>query len=140
MYPPISPVVMALRSLRVGIRGRQSLRTRLEDTGARLGDQDRPRPGPHGGIGLPIWDLATCTMPSSARFPPDPVASSPWNRSINAACVPRSGLDGQGRTLLHLSWAEFHGSRLSQLAHRWYTPDAELIHQEQLPLDAPLPC
>ena len=59
---------------------------------------------------------------------------------INAACVPRSGLDGQGRPLLHFSWAEFQGPRLSQLAHRWYTPDAELIHQEQLPLDAPLPC
>ena len=48
--------------------------------------------------------------------------------------------DGQGRTLLHFSWAEFQGSRLTQLAHRWYTPDAELIHQERLPIDAPLPC
>jgi hypothetical protein len=41
---------------------------------------------------------------------------------------------------LHLSWAEFQGSELTQLAHRWYTPDAELIHQEQLPMDAPLSC
>ena len=56
---------------------------------------------------------------------------------INAACVPRSGIDEQGRPLLHFSWAEFQGSRLTQLSHRWYTPDAELIHQEQLPMDAP---
>ena len=60
--------------------------------------------------------------------------------AINAACVPRSGVDGLGRSLLHLSWAEFQGSRLSQLSHRWYTPDAELIHQEQLPMDVPLTC
>ena len=59
---------------------------------------------------------------------------------INAACVPRSGLDRYGRPLLHLSWAEFQGSRLTQLAHRWYTTDAELIHQEELPNDAPLTC
>lgn len=59
---------------------------------------------------------------------------------INAACVPRSGLDGEGRALLHLSWAEFQGPRLSQLAHRWYTPEGDLIHQEQLPMDAPLTC
>ena len=59
---------------------------------------------------------------------------------INAACVPRSGLDGEGRALLHWSWAEFQGPRLSQLAHRWYTPEGDLIHQEQLPMDASLTC
>ena len=51
---------------------------------------------------------------------------------INAACVPRSGNDGNGRLLHHLSWAEFDGPKLKHLSHRWYTQNAELVHQEAL--------
>ena len=59
---------------------------------------------------------------------------------LNAACVPRSGLDVQGRPLIHLSWAEFSGSSLTHLSHRWYTPDGGVRHQESLPLDKPMQC
>lgn len=59
---------------------------------------------------------------------------------LNAACVPRSGLDAKGRSLLHWSWAEFSGSSLTHLSHRWYTPEGELTHQESLPLDTPVQC
>ena len=52
---------------------------------------------------------------------------------LNAACVPRSGMNEQGDVLLHLSWAEFNGRRLSHLSHRWYRPDGALVHQERLP-------
>ena len=52
---------------------------------------------------------------------------------LNAACVPRSGMNEQGDILLHLSWAEFNGRRLSHLSHRWYRPDGALVHQERLP-------
>ncbi len=59
---------------------------------------------------------------------------------LNAACVPRSGVNGDGLTLLHLSWVEFSGSRLSCLAHRWYSPDGVVRHEEQLPIPDPQPC
>ena len=59
---------------------------------------------------------------------------------INAACVPRCGLDADGRPLLHLSWAEFEGCRLSHLSHRWYAPDGLLRHEETLSLPDPAPC
>ncbi len=59
---------------------------------------------------------------------------------LNAACVPRAGADDQQRSLLHLSWAEFRGCRLSHLSHRWYTPEGVLIHQEELPLERIHPC
>ena len=52
---------------------------------------------------------------------------------LNAACVPRSGMNEEGDVLLHLSWAEFNGRRLSHLSHRWYRPDGALVHQERLP-------
>lgn len=59
---------------------------------------------------------------------------------VNAACVPRCGQDQHGRPLLHLSWAEFRGARLSGLSHRWYSPDAELMHEESLHLGDALAC
>ena len=59
---------------------------------------------------------------------------------VNAACVPRSGLDGQNRPVLHLSWAEFEGPRLTHLSHRWYAPDSKLLHQESLPLQGAVAC
>ena len=59
---------------------------------------------------------------------------------LNAACVPRSGVDPEHRTLIHLSWAEFSGSRLSHLSHRWYTPKGALIHQEALLAEPIHPC
>ena len=51
---------------------------------------------------------------------------------LNAACVPRSGMDANGQMLLNLSWAEFNGSKLTQLSHRWYTPDGQISHEEIL--------
>lgn len=59
---------------------------------------------------------------------------------INAACVPRSGLDHQDQLLLHLSWAEFQNNRLTHLSHRWFSPDGQLRHQEQLPMEADAAC
>jgi uncharacterized protein (TIGR04168 family) len=59
---------------------------------------------------------------------------------VNAACVPRSGLDTTGQPLLHWSWAEFSGSCLTHLSHRWYTPDGELRHQESLALNSAVQC
>ena len=59
---------------------------------------------------------------------------------VNAACVPRSGVNDQGEALLHLSWAEFSGRRLSHLSHRWYRPDGTLVHLERLPEKESLVC
>ena len=59
---------------------------------------------------------------------------------VNAACVPRCGLDGRDQPVLHLSWAEFDGRRLTHVSHRWYTPEAVLVHQESLPLQDAVAC
>ena len=59
---------------------------------------------------------------------------------VNAACVPRSGVNDQGETLLHWSWAEFSGPRLTALSHRWYRADGTLAYQERLPEAAGLVC
>ena len=59
---------------------------------------------------------------------------------LNAACVPRSGLDTENKHLLHLSWAEFEGTALTHLSHRWYQPDGQLMHEEPLPQQEPLAC
>lgn len=59
---------------------------------------------------------------------------------LNAACVPRSGVDDRGEVLLHFSWAEFSASRLKHLSHRWYRPDGTLVHQERLPEKESLAC
>lgn len=59
---------------------------------------------------------------------------------LNAACVPRSGLDTANNPLLHFSWAEFEGPALIHLSHRWYKPDGQLIHEEPLSQQEPLAC
>ena len=59
---------------------------------------------------------------------------------VNAACVPRLGVDQSGRSLMHLSWAEFVDARLTHLSHRWYSSDAALIHEEVLPLQNSVAC
>ncbi len=59
---------------------------------------------------------------------------------LNAACVPRKGVDASGRELIHFSWAEFKDVHLSRLSHRWYTPNGELTHEESLPLPDLVSC
>ena len=59
---------------------------------------------------------------------------------VNAACVPRVGVDQLGRALMHFSWAEFDDARLTHLSHRWYGPDGALIHEEALPLHDSVVC
>ena len=59
---------------------------------------------------------------------------------LNAACVPRSGIDANGSALLHFSWAEFSGPRLTHLSHRWYSSSGHLAHQEVLSTVAPSSC
>ncbi len=51
---------------------------------------------------------------------------------LNAACVPRRGIDSLGRNLSHLSWVEFRNSKLSFAAHRWYLPDASIAYEQTL--------
>ena len=59
---------------------------------------------------------------------------------LNAACVPRSGVDANGQMLLNLSWAEFNGSKLTKLSHRWYTPDGRISHEEMLDMKDGVRC
>ncbi|MGB1621848.1 MAG: TIGR04168 family protein [Synechococcus sp.] len=59
---------------------------------------------------------------------------------LNAACVPRCGINADGVSLMHLSWAEFSGPHLRCVAHRWYSPDGVIRHQEQLTLPERQPC
>ena len=54
---------------------------------------------------------------------------------LNAACVPRRGLDADGRHLCHWSWVEFDGGKLVHVSHRWHLPDGTLAYAETL-LDA----
>ena len=51
---------------------------------------------------------------------------------LNAACVPRRGLDGDDRTLTHFSWVEFGHGQLNHVSHRWYLPDGSLAYAETL--------
>jgi uncharacterized protein (TIGR04168 family) len=58
---------------------------------------------------------------------------------LNTACVPRHGVDGQGRELRHLSWVTLRrGDRpgapagLARVSHRWYGPAGELHYEETL--------
>ena len=59
---------------------------------------------------------------------------------LNAACVPRSGVSATGDRLVHLSWAEFRGTALIHLSHRWSQPDGQMVHQEALSFPEPLAC
>lgn len=54
---------------------------------------------------------------------------------LNAACVPRHGLDGAGRDLRHFSWVELEadglgGGRVLRASHRWYGLSGELLYEE----------
>ena len=51
---------------------------------------------------------------------------------LNAACVPRRGLDSEGRTLCHWSWVEFDQGELVHVSHRWYLPDGSVAYAETL--------
>ena len=51
---------------------------------------------------------------------------------LNAACVPRVGVDGHGRSLRHLSWITWGERGPQHLAHRWYGEGGELYYEETL--------
>ena len=51
---------------------------------------------------------------------------------LNAACVPRRGLDDQGRGLCHFSWVEFEDDQLSHVSHRWFLADGSVAYAETL--------
>jgi uncharacterized protein (TIGR04168 family) len=60
---------------------------------------------------------------------------------LNSACVPRHGVDQEGRALRHFSWVELVDGRVRRASHRWYHPGGELLY-EQLLVQQPLavPC
>ena len=51
---------------------------------------------------------------------------------LNAACVPRRGMDAEGRQLCHWSWVEFDQANLVHVSHRWYLPDGAQAYAETL--------
>ena len=51
---------------------------------------------------------------------------------VNAACVPRSGSDESGQTLIHFTWVEFEGRHLSLVCHRWFHLDGTLAYEQTL--------
>lgn len=51
---------------------------------------------------------------------------------VNAACVPRIGVDESGQPLHHLTWVEFSGTQPSLISHRWYRPQGELLYEQTL--------
>ena len=51
---------------------------------------------------------------------------------LNAACVPRRGLDQRGRELCHFSWVEFEDDQLSHVSHRWFLADGRVAYAETL--------
>ena len=58
---------------------------------------------------------------------------------LNAASVPRHGVDPQGRHLRHLSWVRMASNgAIRRVAHRWYGLDARLLYEQLLwPLPRP---
>jgi len=63
---------------------------------------------------------------------------------LNAACVPRHGVDQQGRALHHFSWVEFDAAgRVLEASHRWFGSSGELHYEQTLwkapPEPDPLP-
>ncbi|MFM7265826.1 MAG: hypothetical protein ACKOZW_09620 [Cyanobium sp.] len=46
--------------------------------------------------------------------------------------MPRLGVDGQGRSLRHLSWITWGERGPIHLAHRWYGDGGELHYEETL--------
>ncbi len=51
---------------------------------------------------------------------------------LNAACVPRKGVDEVEGLLFHFSWVEFLDGKLDHVSHRWYRSDASIAYQETL--------
>jgi uncharacterized protein (TIGR04168 family) len=52
---------------------------------------------------------------------------------LNAACVPRHGVDQLGRTLHHFSWVEFDAAgRLLAASHRWFGSSGDLLYEQTL--------
>ncbi|WP_342626385.1 MULTISPECIES: TIGR04168 family protein [unclassified Prochlorococcus] len=51
---------------------------------------------------------------------------------LNAACVPRKGIDSNGTLLTHFSWVEFFNGKLMHASHRWYRDDFSLAYKEDL--------
>ena len=51
---------------------------------------------------------------------------------LNAACVPRRGVNASGENLCHFSWVEFSNGCLSHVSHRWYRQDGYLAYEEKL--------
>lgn len=58
---------------------------------------------------------------------------------LNAASVPRHGVDGLGQQLRHFSWVELEGHRLVHASHRWFGLAGELLYEERLWQAPPLP-
>ena len=53
-------------------------------------------------------------------------------RYLNAACVPRSGLNKEGEFLSHFSWVVFNDNKLIHVSHRWFAKDTSISYQENL--------
>jgi len=51
---------------------------------------------------------------------------------LNAACVPRHGVDAEGTQLRHFSGVELRGSAPVRLSHRWYGLEGRLLYEETL--------
>ena len=51
---------------------------------------------------------------------------------LNTACVPRHGVDSEGRRLRHLSWVSLRNGRPERLSHRWYGCDGQLLYEQML--------
>ena len=51
---------------------------------------------------------------------------------VNAACVPRTGLDASGEPLHHFTWVEFDSTQPILVSHRWYRPQGELAYEQIL--------
>ena len=51
---------------------------------------------------------------------------------LNAACVPRRGIDSAGENLCHFSWVEFSNNKLVHVSHRWFRNDASIAYKEVL--------
>ncbi len=51
---------------------------------------------------------------------------------LNAACVPRTGIDKSGDLLCHFSWVQFCNAKINHISHRWYRRDASIAYEEKL--------
>ena len=123
----------APRSLRQGL---EVPRLRLGRSGSGPGGRSDPSPpAPAAGGVRPHAPRACATTGASG-------AASHRDRHgtafLNTACVPRHGVDQQGRRLRHFSWVVFRDGDLRQVSHRWYGPDGAL-HYEQTLWRAALP-